>query len=124
MNSLAIGDDVEISLALSRENIQSRFVGKFTEISYHYTPNHTIQGFVVNKMCEFDETTFLSEDQGIVFKNNHLWLFIDNDTTFAMNDSIVSTRVQIELNHRIKMTVIIFSRLNTIWSLAHLMLCQ
>lgn len=86
------GDIVKISFTLSNLNIQSRFIGKFGEMAHLMvdTPNHTIQGFIVDTICH-QNTAFTRQDHGISFKNNNLWLFIDNnDTTLSTADSIVS----------------------------------
>lgn len=92
INDLCISDEnAEISYALSMANIQSRFMGDF-EIMPRFvdTPNHTIQGFVVNMKCIYIETIFSRDDHGVIFKNNNLWLFIDNDASIETNESIVS----------------------------------
>lgn len=84
------GNNAEISLALSRANLQSRFVSKFQVIPQLVdTPKHTTQGFIVNKKCQHFEAIFSSENHGVIFKNNHFWLFIDNDTTLEIDQAIV-----------------------------------
>lgn len=85
------GDIVKISVSLSSANIQSRFIDKFEEMSHIIdTPNHTIQGFIIDIMCH-RYAAFTRQDHGILFKNNNLWLLIDNnDTTFTNADLIVS----------------------------------
>lgn len=86
-----IGNNVRISMALSSENIQSRFIGESMEKPrIADTPNHAIQAFVVNRMCKHDDSIFTHEDHGFLFKDNNLWLFIDNDSELETNDSIVS----------------------------------
>lgn len=85
------GYNAKVALALSRENIQSRFIGELKGKSYFTdTPDNTIQGFVVNNMCELNMRMFSQEDPGIIFKDNHLWLFIDHNSILETNESIVS----------------------------------
>lgn len=87
-----IGQNARISLTLSRENIQSRFIGELMEMPYNAdTPNHTVQGFVVNKMCDPPVSIFFREDHEILFKDNNLWLFIDNSPDLEIIESIVSS---------------------------------
>lgn len=85
------GYNAKVAVALSRENIQSRFIGELREKLYFAdTPDNTIQGFVVNNMCDLNMGFFSREDHGIIFKDNHLWLFIDHNSTLETNESIVS----------------------------------
>lgn len=88
---------MKIALALSRENFQSRFTHNFAEIPYlPNTQNQTIQGIVVNKMCKPSMDIFKREDHGMIFHNNHLWLFIDSNSTMGIIESIVSTLIDQE----------------------------
>lgn len=88
------GYNAKVALALSRENIQSRFISELKGKSYLAdTPDNTIQGFVVNNMCELNMGLFSREDPGIAFKDNHLWLFIDNNSFLESNESIVSISI-------------------------------
>lgn len=82
---------------MSRENFQSRFTLNFAEIPYlPNTQNQTIQGIVVNKMCKPNMEIFKQEDQGLIFHNNHVWLFIDNNSTKDTIESIVSIPQSVE----------------------------
>lgn len=67
------------------------------------TPNHTVQGFIVNRKCKHVETVFLQPDHGVIFKNNNFWLFIDNDASLELNESIVGIRAHFRssFNHKI-----------------------
>lgn len=56
------------------------------------TPNNTIQGFIANKNCDHFKEIFLGQDHGMLFKNNNLWLFIDNDASSTVTESIVSMK--------------------------------
>lgn len=88
-----VGENVKIHRALSNADIQSRFIAKFEEIPQLVdTPNHTVQGFVVYKKCEHIKAIFVQPEHGVIFKNNNIWLFIDNDATIELNESIVSNR--------------------------------
>lgn len=70
---------MEISLMLSQQNIQSRFIQDFRNIPrFIDTPNNTIQGFVVDLGCADSFDIFEQEDQAIIFKDNNLWLLVDN----------------------------------------------
>lgn len=71
--------------------MQSRFLHRLEVHSKLIdTPIHTIQGFIVNKYCDHIKMLFLRDDQSIIFKNNNLWLFIDNDASLEIDVSIVS----------------------------------
>lgn len=88
----SIDNNAEISFALSQANIQSRFIGDFEVIPRLIdTPNHTMQGFIINKNCNHIKTIFIHVDHSVIFKNNNLWLIIDNETSLRIDESIVST---------------------------------
>lgn len=92
-----VGENVRIHQALSNANMQSRFIGTFQLTPRLVdTPNHTVQGFIVNKKCKHVENVFLQQEPGIVFKNNNFWLFIDNDDTLELNESIVGFHLDVE----------------------------
>lgn len=81
---------MQISLALSSVNFQSRFISEFKEMAHLIdTPKHTKQGFIVDLICQ-QYSAFIRQDHGISMKNNNLWLFIDNDSTSTTTNSIVS----------------------------------
>lgn len=91
---ISTGDNAAISLALSAANIQSRFIGDFEAMARLIdTPNHTVQGFIVNKNCDHFETIFIRDDHGIIFKNNNLWLFIDDEPDLTVEESMVSKKM-------------------------------
>ena len=76
-----LGDNAEISHALSEANIQSRFVHTF-EVNRRWlidAPNHTTQGFIFNKKCDHINEFFVCDGHGDTFKNNNFWLFVDNN---------------------------------------------
>lgn len=73
------GDTAKISFNFSNLNIQSRFIGKFEEAPHLIdTPDHTIQGFIVDMFCH-PYLVFTRQDHSLLYKNNNLWLFIDDD---------------------------------------------
>lgn len=119
------GDNAEILLALSRANIQSRFVSKFEVFPQLVdTPKHTVQGFIVNKKCQHFEAIFLRENHGVIFKNNHFWLFIDNDPNLEMIEAIVSI---CSFAQALKRCIVNHSddfRHSINWNLTDLMRCQ
>lgn len=81
---------------MSNAGIQSRFISVFNMIEILIdTPLNTIQGFIVNLKCEQFSEIFQHENHGIIFKDNNLWLFIDDDTDKSINESIVSLIFQI-----------------------------
>lgn len=94
---LILGENVKIYQELSNADIQSRFIAKFDVMpQFVDTPNHTVQGFIVNRKCKHVETVFLQPDHGVIFKNNNFWLFIDNDASLELNESIVGIRVHFQ----------------------------
>lgn len=96
--SFSTGDNAGISLALSKANIQSRFIGEFEVLSQLVdTPKSTVQGFIVNKNCDHIKTIFLRNDDGVIFKNNNLWLFIDSENSLGIEESIVSTALAFQV---------------------------
>lgn len=75
--------------------MQSRFLVEFEDIKLLIdTPNNTIQGFVVNLDCEIFEGIFNGGDQSIIFRDNNLWLFIDDNIDLDEIDARVSTDFQ------------------------------
>ena len=80
---------------MSQQNVQSRFIVEFEEINLLIgTPNNTIQGFVVNMDCERFEEIFDEGDQSIIFRDNNLWLFINDNIDLEEIDTRVSTDFQ------------------------------
>lgn len=72
--------------------MQSRFIAEFEMIKLLIdTPNNTVQGFIINMKCDGFEKIFNEKDQAIVFRDNNLWLFIDNTVSLDINETIVST---------------------------------
>lgn len=75
-------------------NIQSRFIGVSELAPQLDTPTPTVQGFIVNKKCNHSQKIFHSVDHGVIFKNNNLWLFIDNnEANLNIGESMVSMPV-------------------------------
>lgn len=84
-----VGENARISIELSKQNRQSRFLITFNanELLFN-NPNNTIEGFVVNMKCQqFDE---IYHEQSIVYRDNTLWLFIDDNIATNVNESLVS----------------------------------
>lgn len=87
---------MRILTAMSNAGIQSRFISEFNMIKILIdTPANTKQGFIVNLKCAHINGIFYQEDHGIVFKDNNLWLFIDDDTDKQMNEFIVNVIFQV-----------------------------
>lgn len=86
-----LGENARISTALSEQNIQSRFMIEFdTNDHLVDTPNHTIQGFIVNMLCDDHiDLKFPDDDRRIIFRDNNLWLFVDNNIDLSVNETIV-----------------------------------
>lgn len=84
-------DMVDISMALKTADIQSRFITDFTRrITTIDTPMHSFEGYVVDLQCANIETIFANtKDHGIIFKNNNLWLFIDNNVERDVDSAMV-----------------------------------
>lgn len=79
--SFQLGDIADVSHELSAANIQSRFVHT-VEVRRKWlidAPNHTSHGFIVDKKCDHINEFFNCDGHGVIFKNNHFWLFIDNN---------------------------------------------
>lgn len=54
------------------------------------TPNHTIQGFIVNMLCDDHiDLKFPDDDRRIIFRDSNLWLFVDNNIDSCVNETIV-----------------------------------
>lgn len=122
--TMFLGNNAKISYTLSRENIQSRFIGSSGKAPVLAdTPIHAIQGFVVNKMCELDMNIFAREDHGILFKDNHIWLFVDNNSSLKIDESIVCTQFCQKKSNELQIIPFVF-RQNTEWILMLLMRCQ
>lgn len=91
-------ENMKILTAMSNAGIQSRFISEFNMIEMLIdTPANTIQGFIVNLKCAPAHVNgiFYQEDHGIVFKDNNLWLFIDDDRDKQVNESIVNVISQV-----------------------------
>lgn len=70
---------LQISLKFSDSSIQSRFITSFGNIANIVdTPNTTRQGFVVSERCPDVHEIFAQENHLILFKNNNVWLFVDD----------------------------------------------
>lgn len=90
--NVILGENTQIAIAMSRQNIQSRFIVEFDEIKLLIdTPNNTIQGFVVNVDCHRFERIFDEGDHSIIFRDNNFWLFIDDNIDLDEIDTRVST---------------------------------
>lgn len=86
---------MQISVAMSNAGMQTRIISDLNMIEMLIdTPEHTIQGFIVNLKCENIDEIFLHGDHRIIFKDNNLWLFIDDDVDKPMNESIVNVIFQ------------------------------
>lgn len=73
---------------MSRQNVQSRFVVEFDNFKMLIdTPNNTVQGFAVNMKCDRFETVFNEDDHAILFRDNNLWLFIDDNTELDIDEA-------------------------------------
>ncbi|XP_031622981.1 uncharacterized protein LOC116340566 [Contarinia nasturtii] len=87
-------DNAKISIELSKLSIQSRFLRSFDANSQLIdTPIQTVQGFIVNKYCDHIKMILLRDDHGVIFKNNNLWLFIDNDAGLSTDDSLAEYKL-------------------------------
>lgn len=89
--SLLLGENLRISMALSKQNMQSRFIiDEFDKIRQLVdTPNNTIQGFIVNMDCYQIASIFPEVDHGTVFRDNNLWLFVDNNIDSSVIETLV-----------------------------------
>lgn len=68
----------------------SRFINDFTrEEPIVDTPMHSFEGYVADLACPNIELVFGNEDHGSIFKNNNLWLFIDNNGGRSIDDALV-----------------------------------
>lgn len=71
-------------------DMQSRFITDFTRKQPIIdTPMHSFEGYVVDLACPNIELVFGTEDHGLIFKNNNLWLFIDNNYDRSLDDALV-----------------------------------
>lgn len=88
---ILLGENARISIALSKQKIQSRFMIEFDTIDQLVdTPNHTIQGFIVNMLCDDQiDLKFPDDDRRIIFRDSNLWLFVDNNIDSSVNETIV-----------------------------------
>lgn len=101
-----LGENARISMALSKQNIQSRFIIEFDKIGQLVdTPNHTIQGFIMNMQCDRIELIFPDRLQDnyldATFIDNNLWLFVDNNIDSSVNDTLVSFHIQNKISSHI-----------------------
>lgn len=84
-------DRVKIAQAFMRADIQSRFVVDFMRpVQVIDTPMHSFEGYVADLQCESVERIFANtKNHGNIFKNNNLWLFIDNNVERNVADAMV-----------------------------------
>lgn len=91
LSCFSAAENARISVELSKQNQQSRFITVFDEMqSVFGTPiNNTIQGFVVNMKCPQFVDIFY--EQRITYRDYNLWLFIDDSIEASnINETIVS----------------------------------
>lgn len=87
---MPIGENLKIAKALAQADIQSRFITDFSrQEPIVDTPMHSFEGYVADLLCNNIEQIFNNEDHGFIFKNNNLWLFIDNIVDRSIPDAIV-----------------------------------
>lgn len=83
-----LGENARIFVEFSKQNKQSRFMATFDANELFFdNPNNTIQGFVVNMKClQFDG---IHHEQSITYRDNTLWLFIDDNINTNIDEALV-----------------------------------
>lgn len=80
----------------------SRFITDFTRKKPIVdTPMHSFEGYVADLACPNIELVFGNEDHGVIFKNNNLWLFVDNDADRSTDTALVRLKISCKYRKRI-----------------------
>lgn len=91
-------EQMRLSMRLSDQNFQSRFVTNFSDASRFLDTNNStiIQGFVIDSACKDYQKIFDQKPHEVIFKNNNFWLLLDEQVDGAANQMVTDMEISVK----------------------------